>query len=385
VRSSDSAQVDRKQPPWPLPRYGRASLAELLPSVLAAMAVPGEPNRLGLDPARGTCVFLVDGMGLSFLRSHADRAPFLGTLLPAARELTAGFPTTTATSLGSLGTGLPPGGHGLLGYQLLVPGNGRLLNLLKWDVPVAPETWQPRQTVFERAALAGVSTTHASAEAFRDGGLTRAALRGMRFLAAEAPEDLATRAIEALAVPEPALVYTYFGGIDRAGHIDGYGSDEQLGQLAIADQVAAAIARAMPAGTALYITADHGMLAVPADRRIDADRTPELLEGVAALGGEGRARHVYAADGAAADVLTAWRELLGERAWVLPRVDAVEAGWFGPVAEWAYPRIGDVVVACRDDWAIVATLRQPLESRLEGMHGSLTEGELAVPLLTYRA
>jgi Type I phosphodiesterase / nucleotide pyrophosphatase len=385
VRSSDAAQVDREQPPWLIPEYGRASLAELLPSVLAAIALPGEPNRLGLDPARGTCVFLVDGMGLSFLRSYSDHAPFLGTLLPAARELTAGFPTTTATSLGSLGTGLPPGGHGLLGYQLLVPGDGRLLNLLKWDVPVAPEIWQPRQTIFERAALAGVSTTHVSPEVFRDGGLTRAALRGMRFLAADAPEDLAARAIEALAVPESTLVYTYFGGIDRAGHIDGYGSGEHLGQLAIADQVAAGIARRMPAGTALYITADHGMLAVPADRRIDADRTPELLEGVAALGGEGRARYVYAVDGAAADVLTAWRELLGQRAWVLPRDEAVEAGWFGPVAEWAYPRIGDIVVACRDDWAIVATVRQPKESRLRGMHGSLTEDELAVPLLEFHA
>ena len=384
MRSSDPAQTVRWQPPWPLPKYGRASLAEVLPSVLAAMAVPGEANRLGLDPARRTCVLLVDGMGMSFLRGHADDAPFMGALLPA-RELTAGFPTTTATSLGSLGTGLPPGGHGLLGYQLLVPGDGRLLNLLKWDVPVAPERWQPRQTVFERAALAAVSTTHVAPAAFRDGGLTRAALRGTQFLAAETPEELAARTIEALAVPEPALVYAYFGAVDRAGHVNGHGSDEQLGQLAIADHVAAAIARAIPVGTALYITADHGMLPIPADRRIDADRTPELLDGVAALGGEGRARYVYAVDGAAADVLTAWCELLGDRAWVLSREEAVEAGWFGPVAEWAYPRIGDVVVACREDWAIVATVRQPLESMLHGMHGSLTQAELAVPLLEFRS
>src|SRR5262249_5974812 len=156
-------------------------LAELLPSILAAMAVPGEPNRLELDPARRACVFLVDGLGESFLSDHAHHAPFLGALRPAARKLTAGFPTTTATSLGSLGTRLPPGGHGLLGYQLLVPGDGRLINLLKWDVPVAPETWQPRQTIFERAALSGVSVTHVSPEAFRHGGLTRAALRGMQF------------------------------------------------------------------------------------------------------------------------------------------------------------------------------------------------------------
>lgn len=383
MRRSDPVEGHRW--PWPLPQYGRASLADLLPSVLAEMNVPGESNRLGLDPARRACVFLVDGMGLGFLRRYVEDARFMGGLLPTARRLTAGFPTTTATSLGSLGTGLPPGGHGLLGYQVLVPGDGRLLNQLKWDVPVAPERWQPRQTLFDRAALAGVSTMHVAPEAFRDGGLTRAALRGMRFLAAETPEDLAARSIEALAGPEPALVYAYFGGVDRAGHIDGYGGDEQLRQLAIADQVAAAIARAMSPGAAFYITADHGMLAVPADRRIDADTTPDLRKGVAALGGEGRARYVYAVDGAAADVLTTWRELLGERAWVLLRDEAVEAGWFGPVAEWAYPRIGDVVVACRDDWAVVASVRQPLESALRAMHGSLTDAELAVPLLEFRA
>ena len=383
MRGGRSTEVDGWHEPWPMPRYGQASLAELLPSVLAGMAVRGESNRLGLNPAGRTCVLLVDGLGLHFLRGHADEAPFMGALLPAARELTAGFPTTTATSLGSIGTGLPPGGHGLLGYQVLVPGDGRLLNLLKWDLPVAPEQWQPRQTVFERAARAAVSTTHVSAEAFRNGGLTRAALRGPRYLAAETIDELATRAIQALA-PSPALVYVYFGAMDRAGHESGYGSEKQIGQLAVADQLASMIARAMPADTALYITADHGMIAVPADRRVDADKTPELLEGVAALGGEGRARHVYAVAGAAADVLAAWRELLGERAWVLSRREAIRAGWFGHVTKWATPRIGDVVAACRDDWAVVATVRQPVESVLQGMHGSLTEAELTVPLLESR-
>jgi hypothetical protein len=352
--------------------------------VLAALGVPGEANRLGLDPVNRACVYLVDAMGLELLHRHADAAPFLSGLRSDGRELTAGFPTTTATSLGSIGTGLAPGSHGLLGYQIAVPGDGRLLNLLKWDAPVVPERWQPQQTTFERARAAGVAVTAVCPEAFRDGGLTRAALRGPTFIAAETPEERAVRAVEGLMAGRPALVYVYFGEVDRAGHVNGCGSDQQLAQLAISDQLAARIAEALPGDAVLYITADHGMLDIPGHRRIDADRTMELSEGVAVLGGEARARHVYTTDGAAGDVLAAWRELLGDRAWVLTGEEAVDAGWFGPVAEWARPRIGDVVAACRDDWAIVATVREPLESSLRAMHGSLTPAELIVPLLEYR-
>jgi len=47
----------------------------------------------------------------------------------ASGTLTAGFPSTTVTSLGSLGTGLPPSAHGMLGYQVAIPGTGLGLHL----------------------------------------------------------------------------------------------------------------------------------------------------------------------------------------------------------------------------------------------------------------
>ena len=52
------------------------------------------------------------------------------------------------------------------------------------------------------------------------------------------------------------------------------------------------------------------MVDVPMAGRIDLDADPELLRGVRLLGGEARARHVYAEPGAAVDVLAAWRERL---------------------------------------------------------------------------
>ncbi|MFE1350188.1 alkaline phosphatase family protein, partial [Streptomyces sp. NPDC058757] len=138
---------------------------------------------------------------------------------------------------------------------------------------------------------------------------------------------------------------------------------------------------------ALYITADHGMVDVPFDEehRIDVDEDWELRAGVALLGGEGRARHVYAVPGAEADVLTCWREVLGEQFWVAGRDEAIALGWFGDtVDERVYGRIGDVVAAAHEDVALVASVNEPLETRMAGMHGSMTPAEQLVPLLEVR-
>jgi hypothetical protein len=112
---------------------------------------------------------------------------------------------------------------------------------------------------------------------------------------------------------------------------------------------------------------------------------PELRAGLALLGGEPRARHLYARPGAAPEVLAAWREVLGERAWVLSREEAIKEGWFGPVDDGMAARIGDVVAAPAGSVALVATKAEPRESALLGMHGSLTSAEQFVPALIFRA
>ncbi|HTP16356.1 MAG TPA: alkaline phosphatase family protein, partial [Streptosporangiaceae bacterium] len=125
-----------------LPRYGEQSLADLSCSVLASLGAPGEANALGLPTARRVCLVVIDGLGWELLREHPAAAPFLSELATSGRALTAGFPATTVTSLGSLGTGRPPGLHGLLGYQVAVPGEGWMLNALRWDARVDPLDWQ---------------------------------------------------------------------------------------------------------------------------------------------------------------------------------------------------------------------------------------------------
>ena len=368
-----------------LPGYGRSTLADLSRSLLASLGVPGEDNALGLPPVRRACLLVVDGLGWDLLRAHRSAAPFLAGLTETGCWLTAGFPSTTVTSLGSLGTGRPPGQHGLLGYQVRVPATGQLLNALRWDKAVDPVTWQPGTTIFERAAAAGIGAFRVAAGAFRQTGLSAAAMRGADYHPADTLGALVASSAAALASAPRGLLMVYTGDLDATGHVWGCTSAAWRYQLAHADMLAGQLAAALPAGTALHITADHGMVDVPPSGRIDADLIPALRDGVVLLGGEARARHVYAVPGATADVLAAWRATLGDSAWTVSRDDAIDAGWFGPVAMSAADRIGDVVAAARGPSAVVATASEPCESRLIGMHGSLTPAEQRVPLLTHVA
>ncbi len=367
------------------PRYGQDTLADLLPSVAASLGVSGERDVLGLPAAHQACVLLVDGLGESLLRRHAQAAPFLSSLArvgPRSGVLTTGFPSTTATSLALLGVGRPPGEHGLVGYTMAIPGSGRLLNALRWDPEVDPRRWQPHLTVFERAEAAGVAVTQVNSPRFAGSGLTTAALRGGRYVGVQNAAEQVSEVAAALRVGRRGLVYTYHADLDAAGHSAGVASGKWLDRLRGVDRLARRLAATLPARSALYVTGDHGMLDVPPDTRLDLAERPRLCEGLLLLGGEPRARHLYTRPGAAADVLAAWREAVGERAWTFSRDEAVALGLFGPkVADATLPRIGDVVVAARGQFAVVHTEAEPSEASVIGAHGSLTEVEREVPLL----
>jgi len=370
-----------------VPSYGAAALGDLSSSLLASLdpEAPSAQNVLGLPPARRACLLIVDGLGWELLRDHPAAAPFLSELARNSRPITAGFPSTTVTSLGSICTGRPPGQHGILGYQVAIPGENRLLNGLRWDASVDPLTWQPLPTVYERATAAGIAAVHVAQGSFRGTGLTVATMRGADFRPANSMGALAAQGATALRENDRAFVTVYHGDLDGAGHVFGVASDAWYNQLAHVDKLAEQLAGALPSGTMMYVTADHGMVDISADDKFDVDAHPELRSGLALLGGEPRARHLYARRGAAADVLATWREVLGDRAWVLPRDEAISEGWFGQVDAAMTCRIGDVVAAAGGSLALVATQAEPRESRLVGMHGSLTPAEQLVPALMYAA
>ena len=365
-----------------LPAYGSGSLSDLLPCVVSALT-GGDGGVLRLDPVARAVVLLVDGLGWHQLRAHPQEAPFLTGLVAGGRRITAGCPATTATSLASLGTGLPPGRHGVLGYQLAVPGTDWVLSSLRWDDRIDPRSWQPEPTWFERGLAAGIAVTRVGPSSFDGTGLTVAALRGGRYDGADSVGERVAATAAALDAPR-ALVYCYHGDLDATGHRHGVGSSAWRQELVHVDRLVEQLAGAMPAGSALWVVADHGMVDVGADDNVDLAATPELLAGVRLVAGEPRARYLHVQAGAADDVLAAWRTRLGSRMHVVTRDEAVAAGWFGPVEPRLLARIGDVVALATSAVAVVDRRSGPRRPPLIGHHGSITPAELDVPLLEVR-
>ena len=362
-------------------------LADVVPSVLAAMGVAGFDSRIQLPGnLAGACVLLVDGLGAELLDTYAEDAPVLAGL--RGQVLQVGFPSTTVAGLAAVGTGCRSGQHGMVGYSFRLPGTG-VVNALRWrphpwgddlrdDLP--PEQVQTIPTTFERAASAGVAVSVVSGAEFSGSGLTRAVLRGARYVGVQALGDLAACVRDAVA--GGGFCYGYHSELDLLGHLYGPGSAAWRMQLRQVDRLVQSVVEGLPPGGLLAVVADHGMVAVETPDVVNIDECEPLLDGVEAIGGEPRARHVYAADGAADAVLDAWRETLAERAWVVSREEAIAAGWFGGrVGDEVRPRIGDVVVAARGAAAVVRRTVEPLESSLIGHHGSLTSAEQRVPLL----
>jgi Type I phosphodiesterase / nucleotide pyrophosphatase len=362
------------------PRYRDRALSDLLPSVAAAMGHGDDDNLLALPPSPRYVVVMVDGLGWHQLRRHADLAPYLASLLPERDPLTCGVPSTTVTSLTSLGTGLPPGGHGVVGYTSRIPGTNTLLNGLKWDADVDPYDWQPHQTVFERLSASGVKVSAANKGAFRGSGLTVCSQRGAVYHAVDTPwERIAV--VSELAEPADSLIYAYESSLDHIGHEAGCTADKWLEQLETVDADLRRLRESLPTDAVMVVTGDHGMVDADDAGRIDVGDLVGLLDGVALLGGEARLRHLYCRVGAMPDVAARWAATLGERAIVMTQTDAEAAGWFGPIRPEVRARIGDVVVAATDRNAVLSRQHFPIETKLVGFHGSLTEAEMLVPLL----
>lgn len=362
-------------------------LSQITPSIFSSLGLSDVENTIGLEqsPMGREILFLIDGFGADVLVTYATQMPTISRLTRHA-NVTTSFPSTTATSLATLTTGTMPGVHGMLGYTVQVPrSGGRILNALKWDERVDPNHWQPVPTLFQRAVEQGIQVSHVAAKRYENSGFTRAVFRGAQYRGANVVPDLIAQTKDALK-KSPSFVYLYMNDLDVAGHSDGVGSDKWLAALTMIDQMLAGLMKEMPQGTRIWLTSDHGMINV--GEKIIIGQDNPLLKNIAVIGGEPRARHLYLnadhdSPSARTDVSSIWQDFLGARATVLTKEKALAENIFGEtVTEDSRDRMGDVIAIAQDTVVLIDPTRIEKESSMVGHHGSNSEIESQVSLLT---
>ena len=360
-------------------------LSQITPSIFSSLGLESAVDHLavGQSPMGRELLFLIDGFGFDTLATYADAMPTMSRMFNHGCIQTA-FPSTTATSLATLTTGQLPGAHGMLGYTVQVPrSGGRLLNALKWDERVDPENWQPIETLFQRAAAAGINVTHVAAKRYENSGFTRAVFRGAQYKGANLVADLISETKLALH-KAPSFVYLYLNDLDTAGHSDGVGSEKWIAALSMIDQMVSQLMKEVPKGTRIWVTSDHGMINVQEKIVIGLDNP--LMQGVSVVAGEPRARHLYLdsdSPTARAETASLWQEYLQDKALVLTREQAISSNLFGSeVSADALDRMGEVIAIARGGLVLLDADRVEKEGAMVGHHGADSDIESQVGLLT---
>jgi Type I phosphodiesterase / nucleotide pyrophosphatase len=361
-----------------LPDYAGACVHNIVPALVGRRGAAELPSWMPAEvhQARQVVLLLLDGLGWEQLRERLRLAPTLCSL--PGRPIHTVVPSTTATALTSISTGLTPGEHGLVGYRIDV--HGDILNVLRWSTRAGDARKRIPPTQLQPIPpFLGANVPVVTKAEFTGSGFSMAHLSGARQIGFRMPSSLIVEVRRLLGAGEP-FVYAYYEGIDKVAHE--YGLDEHYdAELTAADRLVGDLLAVLPPDAALLVTADHG--------QVDCgDRVLKLDPAVGGLlelqSGEGRFRWLHARPGAAADLLDAATDIYGEVAWVVPVEQVREEGWFGPrLSRDAAERLGSVALVARDPLAF----DDPADTgpfRLVSRHGSLTAAEMVVPLLVGR-
>jgi hypothetical protein len=324
--------------------------------------------------ARQVVVFIVDGLGWEQFVEHKSLMPALRSM--TGQAITTVAPTTTATALCSIATGLTPGEHGLIGYRIAVQGD--VLNVLRWASSAGSDKRRavpPAQTQ-PFAPFLGRSVPVISPADLERTAFTEAHLRGSRPVGYRAASAIAVEVRRQLAAGE-RFVYAYYGSVDKTAHERGFGEFYEA-ELRMADHIVAGVLEVLPPGAVLLVTADHGQVEV-GDNVLTPD--PALLAMVAMQSGEGRFRWWHVQRASVDELAKAAIDAYGDVAWVVTKEQVLDEGWFGPtVSGPVAARLGDVAIVAR----AAVSFHDPLDAGafpLVCRHGSLTGAEVFVPLL----
>lgn len=367
-------------PDWPEDLLAPPFAAGERPGLLDVLAPLASEPQEGRD-----LVVLLDGVGADLLTEHRALTPTLRRLEGSVERIRTVTPSTTASAMVSLHTGLAPLEHGVLGYLGFDPAGRRAVNQLTGAPGLDPHAWMPFATPVEAGARRAVQVAPAK---HARSHLSGVAYRGWEFLA-QGRGDRVEAVRTALHRGGPdALVHLHVDDVDHAGHAHGIDSEQWRTALAEVDALIGALLRRVPRGTRVHLTADHGMVDTSAAHTVDLAEEPAILSLVEEVTGEARALalHAVPGDGAAEELAERMRVLMGERALVLTRDQVLASGLLGPAAT-AIPahvrgRIADVLVLARGRWGVDDFSRRPETARsMIGVHGSLTSAEAVVPLL----
>lgn len=361
------------------------SLGRLSDAYLSAyLALGTSDNPLKLPVKKSYLVILVDGLGVSNIKSAAGHASFLNQKLKSSKTLFSGFPATTTSSLTSLATGKANGSHAVLGHRVYDRELKQNINFLN-DLGAAldPRKFQDLETISEIASSKGVTVSTIGPAEYDRSGFTMATMPNAKYISAASFEQRFKEAQRALAVPN-SLTYLYFPELDQLAHRFGSSSNQWLVAIEELDAELAKFSKTLSSSAGVVLTADHGVIDVASSRHIYLDEH-ECFDDLEQIGGDPRVGFLYFPAGA--DIEAKRKQIessIGNVCEVVSIAELISAGWLENLSDQAKLVAPDLVLLPNSDRVVYHRGFAKARSLLMiGQHGGMSQLEWEVPLLIF--
>lgn len=402
------------------PRYGERSLAEVVPTILdvfgipmARAALPEEFYRYEAEGCNKVVMFFVDGLGYDQVVRYQN-LPLFDILHKKARvnPITTVFPSTTASAITTIHTGLTPQEHGLPEWNVYFEEIDMVIQTLPFkaagqkradellDMGLDPKILYSGPTVYEKLKAKGVKSfvfTHRNIAHSAYSGVSQ---RGSEIIPYTRGSDLMVKLRRKLMeTAGPAYFYIYWDAVDHSEHDFGPHSEEHESELSVFSHLVASeflgkLGEETAKDVLFLLTADHGQMNVREDKLIyleehlaleDLLRRRPNTEPIPPTGCP-RDVFLFIEPTKLRTALELLKARLEGKAEVILTEDAVKRGLFGtgkPTKKFL-KRIGDILLLPYSGYNLWNNGFKKAPSEFPGIHGGLSEEEMVIPFVAAR-
>ncbi len=339
--------------------------------------------------AKNLVFVVVDGLGMNFV-NRMDARSFIPEHL--VMELQTVFPSTTSAAFTSLATAKSPSQHGIVGWDMYLEEIDAVATIIRFArrydekplnrLGIDEQQAYPAASLFQQISSELVSIVPKSIAntpySNYWAGHNTSYLPYSRFT--DGVDKVISRVRR---VNDKSVTHLYTPVVDYMAHEYGTDARQTVNALNSVDQEIARLAKKLPSGTRVVLTADHGQLNGPVHEIWPTDPLTKYLEHEP--WGDSREMHFAVRPSGVEQFEADFRNRFGEFAFLLTTAEVEELQLLGPgpIHEVTMKRLGTHLAISRgaDSLKYRAPLSKPDSVKFIGHHSGLTPDEMLVPLI----
>jgi predicted AlkP superfamily pyrophosphatase or phosphodiesterase len=370
------------------------SIVNLAGSILKAYKIDSDyPTLSELDDLKkykNIVLILIDGLGYEYLKKYGRDSELNKHCI---KKITSVFPSTTASAVTALETGVAPQQHGITGWFMFLKEIGILAKILPFKARYGGELFTSeniqRKDIFtEKRIIEKINVPGFTfyPEHIVDGQVNKKNKSLLDYKNLNRLFLLIKKTIKSS--NKRKYLYAYWDKFDTLCHENGSGSKKVKKHFEELDKKIFSLSKSLKgSNTIIIVTADHGLIdTLEKSKKILIKNHPKLIKTLTMpLSGEPRVAYCYVHPDKNTEFKKYVHDNLDYCCEVYKSVDLLKKGVFGigKVNEKLIDRIGDYVLVMKKNYIIKDFLITEKEKCHIGNHGGTSKEEMFVPLIRF--